>query len=68
MAAKLRAPHLLSAGTMNYNVIRHGNLLLTDTIHQKLFVINKSKGDKFMPKMLLIICVMLSDVKLQYLT
>jgi len=53
---------------MNYNVIRHGNLLLTDTIHQKLFVINKSKGDKFMPKMLLIICVMLSDVKLQYLT
>jgi len=38
-----------SAGAMNYKY--HGNILLTDNKHRKLFVIKQPKECKFMRKM-----------------
>jgi len=49
-AAKLCALNLFSAGT-NELQIYHGNFLLMDNKHRKLFVGKQSIGCKFMPKM-----------------
>ena len=49
-AAKLYALSLFF-GRDNELQIRHGNFLLTDNKHRKLFVIKQSKGCKIMPKM-----------------
>ena len=49
-AAKLFAQHLFF-GQDNELQIFHGNFLLTDTKHWKLFVIKQSEGCRCMPKM-----------------
>jgi len=49
MAVKLCALNLFF-GRDNELQIYHGNFLLMDTKHRKLFVIKQSKGCKFMPK------------------
>ena len=48
-AAKLCALNLFF-GRDNELQIYHGNFLLLDNKHRKLFVIKQSKGGKFMPK------------------
>ena len=47
--AKLCALNLSSAGTVNYKTY-HGNFLLMDNKHRKLFVIEQSKWFKFKAK------------------
>jgi len=54
-AAKLCALNLFF-GRDNELQIYHGNFLLMDNKHRKLFVIKQSKGCKFIPKMYLKSC------------
>jgi len=39
-----------SVGAMNCTEICHGNILLMDNKHRKLFVVKQSEGCRFMPK------------------